>query len=94
MTGAALLAVAALFQTVDALQVLALGMLRGVQDTRTPMIYAAFSYWVVGVPVSYFLGLKTGLGGVGVWLGLSLGLAVAGVLLQGRFWRRLAIRVS
>ena len=86
--GAALLAVAALFQTVDSLQVLALGKLRGVQDTRVPMIYAALSYWVVGVPVSYALGFFTPLGGVGIWLGLSVGLALAGVLLQVRFWRR------
>ncbi|MXQ06399.1 MATE family efflux transporter [Alphaproteobacteria bacterium GH1-50] len=88
IAGAALLAVAALFQTVDALQVLALGMLRGVQDTRVPMLYAAFSYWVVGVPASYVLGLHTPLGGTGVWLGLTIGLALAGILLQGRFWRR------
>lgn len=85
--GVSLLAVAALFQTVDALQVLALGMLRGVQDTKMPMIYAAVSYWLVGVPVSYVLGMMTPLGGTGVWLGLSVGLALAAVLLQGRFWR-------
>ena len=85
--GAALLVVAALFQAVDSAQVLALGMLRGVQDTRVPMLYAAVSYWLVGVPVSYVLGLHTPLGGVGVWLGLTVGLALAGVLLQMRFWR-------
>jgi MATE family multidrug resistance protein len=52
------------------------------------MFYAALSYWVVGVPVSYALGFFTPLGGIGVWLGLSIGLALAGVLLQARFWRR------
>ena len=86
--GVGLLAVAALFQTVDAAQVMALGMLRGVQDTKVPMIMAAFSYWVVGVPTSYLLGFTFGLDGVGIWLGLSVGLAVAGVLMQMRFWRR------
>ena len=86
--GATLLAVAALFQLVDAAQVMALGMLRGVQDTRIPMIYAAISYWVVGIPVSYLLGFVLGWGGVGVWLGLVVGLAVAAVLLQHRFWIR------
>ena len=86
--GTVLLAVAALFQAVDAGQVMALGMLRGVQDTRVPMIIAAFSYWGVGVPTSYFLGFTLGLDGVGIWLGLTVGLAVAGVLLQWRFWTR------
>lgn len=86
--GTVLLALAALFQAVDAGQVMALGMLRGVQDTRVPMIMAAFSYWVVGVPCSYVLGFTLGLDGVGIWLGLSVGLAVAGVLLQMRFWTR------
>ena len=86
--GAALLAVAALFQAVDAAQVMALGMLRGVQDTKVPMWMAAFSYWLVGVPTSYFLGFTAAMGGVGIWLGLSVGLAVAGILLQYRFWTR------
>lgn len=87
-TGALLLAVAALFQTVDAAQVMALGMLRGVQDTKTPMIIAAISYWVIGVPASYLLGFPMELGGVGVWLGLSVGLAAAGAALQHRYWTR------
>lgn len=86
--GAALLIVAALFQTVDAAQVMALGMLRGVQDTRVPMIMAAVSYWVVGVPVSYVFGFIFDLEGVGIWLGLSVGLALAGALLQVRFWSK------
>ena len=86
--GAALLAVAALFQTVDAAQVMALGMLKGVQDTRVPMVMAAVSYWLIGIPASYVLGFPLGLGGVGVWLGLTVGLAVAGALLQYRFWTR------
>ena len=86
--GTVLLALAALFQTVDAGQVMALGMLRGVQDTRVPMIMAAFSYWGVGIPTSYVLGFVFGWDGVGVWLGLTVGLAVAGILLQMRFWSR------
>ena len=86
VTGAALLAVAALFQFVDAAQVMALGMLRGVQDTRVPMVLAGVSYWLIGIPVSYGLGFAIGMGGVGIWLGLTIGLAVAGALLQYRFW--------
>ena len=86
--GAVLLALAALFQLVDAAQVMALGMLRGVQDTKIPMIYAAFSYWVVGIPVSYVLGFVVDWGGTGIWLGLTVGLGVAAILLQHRFWKR------
>ncbi len=84
--GIGLLAVAALFQLVDGAQVVALGLLRGLQDTGRPMVIAALSYWVVGIPASYILGFPLGLGGMGVWLGLVLGLACAGVLLMQRFW--------
>ena len=84
--GVGLLAMAALFQLVDGAQVIALGLLRGVQDTRVPMIFAAFSYWAVGMPASYILGFRYGLEGIGVWAGLVLGLGCAGLLLMGRFW--------
>jgi len=86
--GVVLLALAALFQIVDAAQVMALGLLRGLHDTRVPMIYAAISYWVVGMPAGYILGFQLGLGAVGIWLGLVIGLAVASVLLMARFWLR------
>jgi MATE family multidrug resistance protein len=84
--GRRLLAAAALFQLVDAAQVLSLGLLRGVQDTRVPMMIAALSYWAVGISASYLLGFTFGLGGAGVWLGLALGLALAGVFMLWRFW--------
>lgn len=84
--GVGLLMVAALFQLVDGAQVIALGLLRGVQDTRVPMILAAISYWGIGVPCSYLFGFVLGMEGIGVWLGLVLGLAVAAVLLSVRFW--------
>jgi MATE family multidrug resistance protein len=86
--GTTLLAMAALFQLADGLQVMALGMLRGVQDTRVPMLQAAFAYWCVGLPVSYLLGFKLEWGGVGIWAGLIVGLSVAAALLMHRFWRR------
>ncbi len=85
--GSSLLAMAALFQLADAAQVMALGFLRGVQDTRVPMIMASVSYWLIGIPVSYVLAFPLGLGGVGLWFGLVVGLAVAAVLLMIRFWR-------
>ena len=84
--GVGLLASAALFQLMDAAQVMALGLLRGVQDTRVPMIIAAISYWVIGIPVSYILGFVLGFEGIGVWIGLAVGLALAAVLLLVRFW--------
>ena len=88
--GAQLLAVAALFQLVDAGQVMALGLLRGVQDTAVPMVMASVSYWLIGLPAGYLLGFSFGIGPVGIWLGLVVGLTVAAVLLNGRFWLRRA----
>ena len=85
--GSALLAVAALFQIADATQVMGLGLLRGVHDTRAPMIIASVSYWLIGIPVSYVLAFPLGYGGEGLWFGLVVGLAVAAVLLMLRFWR-------
>ena len=84
--GVGLLAVAALFQFVDGAQVIALGLLRGLQDTKVPMILAAVSYWIVGIPCSYLFGFVLGMNGIGIWLGLVVGLALAGVLLSLRFW--------
>ena len=86
--GIGLLAMAGLFQVVDAAQVLALGLLRGVQDTTVPMVMATISYWVVGLPISYVLAFSFGLGGIGIWLGLVVGLTVAAILMMWRFWRK------
>lgn len=86
--GVGLLIMAALFQMVDGAQVVALGLLRGVQDTKVPMVHAAISYWGVGLPTCYALGFVVDLGAVGVWLGLVIGLAAASALLMHRFWTR------
>lgn len=83
--GAALLLVAAIFQLVDAGQVMALGLLRGIQDTQVPMYLAAFSYWICGIPASWLIGIHWGYGATGVWLGLVVGLLLATVLLWWRF---------
>ncbi|RFU12392.1 MATE family efflux transporter [Rhodobacteraceae bacterium W635] len=85
--GRALLATAALFQLADAMQVMAVSLLRGVQDTRRPMLYAVVSYWGIGVPMMYLLGVTLDLGGVGVWLGMAAGLTAAGISMMARFWR-------
>ncbi|MEZ5559481.1 MAG: MATE family efflux transporter [Pseudomonadales bacterium] len=80
----------ALFQLVDDTQVVAMGALRGFKDTRVPMLVALFAYWVVGLPVGVVLGFDLVgvpvLAGVrGFWVGLSVGLAVAALILVGRF---------
>lgn len=85
--GAVLLLMAGIFQLVDAAQVMALGLLRGLRDTKVPMSLAIFSYWVVGVPCSYVFGFVFKYEGVGVWGGLVVGLAVASVLMTERFFR-------
>lgn len=87
--GASLLMVAALFQLADGGQAMAMGLLRGMQDTRRPMVIAAVSYWLVGLPVAYGLGFVAGMDGVGIWLGLTAGLTAAAALLHWRFWRNL-----
>ncbi|NVO23425.1 MATE family efflux transporter [Donghicola mangrovi] len=84
--GVTLMGMAALFQFVDATQVLAIGLLRGLQDTTKPMWFAGFSYWIVGAPMGLLLSMQMGWGAQGVWMGLVLGLASAAVLLMGRFW--------
>jgi MATE family multidrug resistance protein len=86
--GSAFLAAAALFQVADSAQVIAQGLLRGVQDTRWPMIFAAASYWGVAAPVAWLLGIHLGWGGVGIWIGLAVGLFLAAVSLMLRFWIR------
>jgi MATE family multidrug resistance protein len=71
------------------MQVMALGLLAGVQDTRVPMVLASVSYWLIGIPASYVLAFQLGFGAVGLWLGLVIGLAAAAISLMARFWLRL-----
>lgn len=86
------LAMAALFQIVDGAQAVGSGMLRGLHDTRVPMIYALIGYWGVGMPVGVVLAFHLGWGGVGIWSGLALALAVVAALMLGR-WIRLSRRL-
>nr|AOE11059.1 multidrug and toxin extrusion (MATE) family efflux pump YdhE/NorM, homolog [uncultured bacterium] len=80
-----LLLAAAFFQISDSIQVVVLGALRGLQDVKIPTILTFISYWVVGFPVSYFLGKEEMYGSFGIWLGLLAGLTTASVLLFIRF---------
>ncbi len=81
----AYLGVAALFQLVDGAQCIMGAALRGMSDTRIPMVFALVGYWVIGLPVGYVAGFTFGLEGVGIWLGLASGLTVAAVALTIRF---------
>jgi MATE family multidrug resistance protein len=84
---AQLLVLAGLFQLSDGVQVAANGALRGLKDTRIPMLITSFAYWGVGMPVGWWLAFPRGLGARGMWMGLIAGLSVAAVLLSRRFWR-------
>jgi multidrug resistance protein, MATE family len=82
------LSFAALFQIFDGAQAVASGMLRGLQDTKVPMVLAAIGYWGVGLPLGALLAFRFGFAGSGIWIGLSTGLAVVAVLLLARWLRR------
>jgi multidrug resistance protein, MATE family len=76
-----LIPLAGIFQIFDGMQVVSLGVLRGVGDTRTPMIVAMVGYWLIGIPVSAYLGLHIGTGATGLWWGLVIGLGIVAILL-------------
>jgi MATE family multidrug resistance protein len=80
-TGVSLLALAAAFQLFDGVQVVATGILRGAGDTRTPMLTSLLCYWLLGLPVGYYLCFSLGWGVQGIWMGLSLGLITVGIIL-------------
>ncbi len=82
------LAIAAMFQLVDGAQAVAAGVLRGLQDTRVPMLIALFGYWVIGFGTSGLLGFWAGWEGVGIWVGLAVGLLAVSILLMWRWHAR------
>ncbi len=90
-TAISFLGVAALFQIVDGAQVVGAGVLRGLHDTRWPMVYAALGYWGIGLGVGLTLAFPLSLRGVGIWLGLASGLAAVAVLILIRWMRREAL---
>jgi len=81
-----LIAIAALFQVFDGVQVIAAGALRGYQDTFVPMVLAVFGYWGVGFLGSWVFAFPLGYGAVGLWWGLALGLAIVAILLTLRLY--------
>src|SRR5690606_17442072 len=85
---ASYLLVAALFQLADGAQVAAAHSLRGMSDTRTPMLIAFGGYWAVGLPAAYLLGFPLVREGTGIWLGLATGLVFVAIILTARFAMR------
>ena len=82
---ASLLIIAAFFQIFDGTQSVGLGILRGISDVKVPTVITFLAYWVVGLPVGYILGFNYNLGVQGVWIGLSVALAVSALSLSFRF---------
>jgi multidrug resistance protein, MATE family len=91
--GAQLLQIAAFFQLFDGFQVVATGALRGAGDTRTPMLCHFTGYWIIGLPLGMWLCFHLGLGARGLWMGLSIGLILIGIVLVA-FWRRTVTRLE
>lgn len=92
-----LLLIAAVFQISDGIQVVVLGALRGLQDVKIPMYITFVAYWIIGFPISYYLGEYTELKAQGVWIGLLAGLTAAATFLYIRFQyltKRLVIKSS
>jgi MATE family multidrug resistance protein len=79
--------VAAVFQLSDGIQVVVLGALRGLQDVKIPMYITFVAYWLIGFPISFYLGKYTELKAVGIWIGLLAGLSAAALFLYIRFAR-------
>jgi MATE family multidrug resistance protein len=86
--GVSFLGIAAIFQIVDGAQVVGAGILRGLHDTRVPMIFTFIGYWLIGIGVGVWLAFRAGWGGVGIWTGLAIGLAIVAVLMLWRWVRR------
>jgi MATE family, multidrug efflux pump len=86
--GVGLLAIAAAFQLFDGTQAVATGVLRGIGETRMPMIVNAVGHWVLGLPVGYALCFRFAWGVAGLWVGLSIGLVLSAVVLVAVWWQR------
>ncbi|MFN7023456.1 MAG: MATE family efflux transporter [Pseudorhizobium sp.] len=83
---ASLIVIAGVFQLADGLQAVGAGMLRGLKDTKVPMMLALVAYWPIGFACAWLFAFPLGFGGPGVWFGFVTGLGAAAVLLCGRFY--------
>ena len=85
------LAIAAIFQIADGSQVILAGALRGLKDTRAPLVFALIGYWVIAFPVAWLLGFELGYEGRGIWIGMAVGLAVVALLQLWRFRQQIGL---
>jgi MATE family multidrug resistance protein len=92
--GVSLLAIAAAFQLFDGTQAVATGALRGISETRMPMIVNFIGHWFLGLPVGYVLCFRLGWGVQGLWIGLSIGLVLAALVLTVVWWKRTLVLVN
>ncbi|HEX8461711.1 MAG TPA: MATE family efflux transporter, partial [Segetibacter sp.] len=83
-----LLIIAAIFQISDATQAIGVGLLRGIKDVKAPTIFVAIAYWMIGIPVGYFLSFKLEMGAAGIWIGFVTGLTASSILLNTRFLKK------
>nr|WP_068890761.1 MATE family efflux transporter [Pedobacter panaciterrae] len=91
---AQLLIIAGFFQLFDGTQVVGLGVLRGIGDVNVPTIITFIAYWIIGIPLGYFLGIKLNMGVNGIWYGLTFGLLTASLLLFLRFQNKTRLLVA
>jgi MATE family multidrug resistance protein len=89
LTGISLLAIAALFQVFDSVQVISTGLLRGMGDTRTPMTASLLCHWFLGLPTGYYFCFVLDWGVRGLWIGLCIGLVLVAVWLLLVWWVRI-----
>jgi MATE family multidrug resistance protein len=85
---AGLLLISAVFQASDAIQVISMGALRGLEDVQFPARAAFAAHWLIGLPLGWWLAFRQGTGVQGIWWGLTIGLTVCAVLFARRFWRK------
>lgn len=91
---AQLLLVAAAFQIVDGIQAVGVGLLRGMEDVKRPTLYVMLAYWVLALPLGGLLAFPLGMGVLGLWIALALGLAASAVLLSYRFFRLTRLKIA
>lgn len=94
MLASKLMIIAALFQLSDGIQVTALGMLRGLQDVKIPSIITFIAYWLITIPLGYFLCVTLRMGAFGMWIALGLGLTISAFMLVKRFLDMSARRIK
>ncbi|MDP9423247.1 MAG: MATE family efflux transporter [Pseudomonadota bacterium] len=92
--GVSFLAIAAIFQIADGAQVVGAGMLRGLHDTRVPMIFTFIGYWAIGIGIGAWLAFRGGWQGQGIWTGLAIGLIIVALLMIWRWARREALGLT